>query len=181
MIGNNKQSGFTLIEVLVSVAIFSIAISVIATVFFNTNNLQQRTKNLQQVQNEGRYILDKLAKEIRAREIDETLSNNQYLFFKEDEFGEVLEFFYDSNSQNLIISSKIGQQDALSAPLNSKSIAISDVDFSILPSTSNPELSPDDFRQPMVIIRLVLKNRSGFERYYQELRLQTAISSKFYK
>ena len=177
MIGNNKQFGFTLIEVLVSVAIFSIAISVIATVFFNTNNLQQRTKNLQQVQNEGRYILDKLAKEIRAREIDETLSNNQSLFFKEDEFGEVLGFFYDSEKQNLMISSQVGQQDALSAPLNSKSIAISDVDFSILPL--DPET--DEFRQPLVIVRLVLENRSGFQRYYQELRLQTAISSKFYK
>ncbi len=176
MIGNNKQSGFTLIESLVSVAIFSIAISVIATVFFNTNNLQQRTKNLQQVQNEGRYILDKLAKEIRAREIDEASVNNQSLFFKEDEFGEVLGFFYDSEKQNLMISSQVGQ-DLLSASLNSNSIAIKDIDFSILPLDSET----DEFRQPLVIVRLVLENRSGFQRYYQELRLQTAISSKFYK
>lgn len=176
MIGNNKQSGFTLIESLVSVAIFSIAISVIATVFFNTNNLQQRTKNLQQVQNEGRYILDKLAKEIRAREIDEALVNNQSLFFKEDEFGEVLGFFYDSEKQNLMISSQVGQ-DLLSASLNSNSIAIKDIDFSILTLDSET----DEFRQPLVIVRLVLENRSGFQRYYQELRLQTAISSKFYK
>lgn len=176
MIGNNKQSGFTLIESLVSVAIFSIAISVIATVFFNTNSLQQRTKNLQQVQNEGRYILDKLAKEIRAREIDEALVNNQSLFFKEDEFGEVLGFFYDSEKQNLMISSQVGQ-DLLSASLNSNSIAIKDIDFSILSLDSET----DEFRQPLVIVRLVLENRSGFQRYYQELRLQTAISSKFYK
>lgn len=176
MIGNNKQSGFTLIESLVSVAIFSIAISVIATVFFNTNNIQQRTKNLQQVQNEGRYILDKLAKEIRAREIDEALVNNQSLFFKEDEFGEVLGFFYDSEKQNLMISSQVGQ-DLLSASLNSNSIAIKDIDFSILTLDSET----DEFRQPLVIVRLVLENRSGFQRYYQELRLQTAISSKFYK
>jgi len=178
MIGNNKNNGFTLIEALVSVAIFSIAITVIATVFFNTNNLQQRTKNLQQLQNEGRYILDKLAKEIRAREIDPALTgDNQELFFKADEFGEMLGFYYDEDQQNLMISSQTGEQDALSAPLNSSAIAVSDIEFFIFPTTNEEA----ELRQPMVLIRLVLKNRINSKLYYQELRLQTAISSKFYK
>ena len=85
------QLGFTLVEVVVAIGIFSLASVIISTVYFNTNNLHQQTANFQRLQNEGRYLVEKIAREVRAREITYPIDSpppQNHLEFLKDEFTE---------------------------------------------------------------------------------------------
>jgi prepilin-type N-terminal cleavage/methylation domain-containing protein len=64
------NSGFTLIEVLVAMAIFSTAIMVAFSIFISSQNLQQRTLAIQRGQSDARYALELIARKFRLGEID---------------------------------------------------------------------------------------------------------------
>ena len=66
----NKKNGFTLVEVLVAIAIFSTAIMVVFSIFVNSQNLQQRTLAIQRGQSDARYALELMLKEFRLGEVD---------------------------------------------------------------------------------------------------------------
>jgi len=61
----NLHSGFTLIEALVSTAIFVIVISALTAAFVYISKLQRRTNAIRAANDNARYISDFLSKEIR--------------------------------------------------------------------------------------------------------------------
>jgi len=63
------ESGFTLIEMLTSVFIFSILMVVFGGVFVTSLNLQRKAFNTQQVIENTSFILESMAKEIRTARI----------------------------------------------------------------------------------------------------------------
>jgi len=65
-----KQSGFTLIEVVVALGIFSIATTYAIGIFVQSNQVQRRTANVQRVLSDARYVLEVMAREVRMGEID---------------------------------------------------------------------------------------------------------------
>lgn len=64
-----KQKGFTLIEVLVGLAVFSLAITIAVNLFAAALKAQRKSIALQNVQDNGRYLMGFMAKEIRMAEI----------------------------------------------------------------------------------------------------------------
>jgi prepilin-type N-terminal cleavage/methylation domain-containing protein len=62
---NKNQSGFTLIEILVSMAIFSILVFAAASIYIAFNNSQIRTTASQQLLNDSQYAMEVMAREIR--------------------------------------------------------------------------------------------------------------------
>ena len=69
------DGGFTLIEALVTAALFSMMITVISGVFISALNLQRRAFNLQQVEENTNFLLESMAKEIRVSAIDDPDTN----------------------------------------------------------------------------------------------------------
>ena len=64
-----NKNGFTLIEVLVAVSVFSLVIVIALGLFTNIIRSQRKSVALQNVQENGRYLIDFMAKEIRMSEI----------------------------------------------------------------------------------------------------------------
>jgi prepilin-type N-terminal cleavage/methylation domain-containing protein len=171
-----NNSGFTLVEMLVTVGVFAITVAVSSVVFLNVNNLQQQTANLASLQNEGRYILEKMAKEIRSRELDYVETNpdefglTSALVFKPDESMDVISIGFDSGSQLIRL-----YQNGQSGPINSDQVSVESAKFLVTPTLSLPE------QQSRVTILLVLKNKNVQTRYQKTLTLQTTISSRVYR
>jgi type II secretory pathway pseudopilin PulG len=65
-----SNEGFTLIETLVAMAIFSMAVIVVLAIFVNSQGLQQRTLAMQRGQSDARYALELMARKIRLGEVD---------------------------------------------------------------------------------------------------------------
>ena len=188
MTGNNSKLGFTLAEILVTVGIFAITVIISSGIFINVNNLQQQAASMERLQNEGRYVLEKIGKEIRGRELDysqlvfSSTGLVDSLVFKKDEFGEVLELDFNKNSKSILFTLD-GEMGRNSAQLNSSDVLVDKALFLVNPqddpyslfSTSTP------FAQPRVTILLSLKNKNMPERYQRSLDLQTTFSSKVYR
>lgn len=190
MIGNNlknNQRGFSLAEMLVTVGVFTIALVIISAVFVNINKLQQNTANLEQLQNEGRYVMEKISKEIRGRELDySALSINdgvsQSLVFKEDEYGEVLSIEFDNSNKSIKIASAKDEQSIVN-DLSSDSVIVEDAKFFLSPASDPYSVLATSTLQihPRVTIFLKLKNKEKNPEYQKQLNLQTTISSKVYR
>lgn len=174
-----NNSGFTLAELLVSVSVFAVMSVLISGVYLNANNLQQKVASFQRLQNDGRYIVEKLAKEIRSREIDFPLQAvGTRLDFAEDRYGEIatVEFVGDE-----IIYSIFDGTNTYSEPLNAEDVAVVEAKFSIMPINDPFTKVPEADMQPRVTILLQLRNKNVRPEDIQELTFQTTVSNKVYK
>lgn len=173
------RNGFTLMEVVISIGIFSIATVIISSVYINANNLHQHTISSQRLQNEGRYIIEKIAREIRAREIQysevDGTQPQDHIEFLKDESGNQVSIDFSNSEINYVVNS----QNAL---LNADDIEITDLRFYIIPNLEDKwNTEPSTNIQPRVVIFLKLKNQNINPKYIKEIGIQTTISSKVYK
>lgn len=184
------QSGFTLAEMLVTVGIFAITMAISSSIFINVNNLQQQTASMAKLQNEGRYVMEKMSKEIRGRELDyvamagslnETTGVTNKLVFKTDEFGDTYKIYFDGDKIKVDIVNANGTK---TADLTAAEIIVDKLEFIVSPAQDPYKAFPavtSIFEQPRVTIMMVIKNRNVPEKYKRTLLLQTTISSKVYR
>lgn len=66
----NNKFGFTLVEVIVALGIFSIATTYSVSIFVQSNQVQKRTANEQRLQSDARYVLEVMAREVRLGHLD---------------------------------------------------------------------------------------------------------------
>lgn len=179
-----NSRGFTLVEMLVTVGVFAIVSVVTSSIFINVNNLQQQTGNLQRLQNEGRYLLEKMAKEIRGRELSYGsvgFANGgltSSLDFKVDELGDSMSIRFDNENKKILIS-----VNEVEETLNSDQVEIKDLKFKVSPQSDpySQAATSSEAMQPRVTIYMKISNKGVPERYLKNLELQTTISSKVYK
>ena len=69
MTGFKRHNGFTLIETLVSAAIFGTIMIIVGSVFVSSLSLQARAFNIQQVEENVSYVFELMTKEIRVSQI----------------------------------------------------------------------------------------------------------------
>lgn len=65
-----RKGGFTFVEVILVVTIFSIAIVAVSDLFMRAQRTQRVTAVLQRLQDDGRFVLQRLTNEIRSGSID---------------------------------------------------------------------------------------------------------------
>jgi prepilin-type N-terminal cleavage/methylation domain-containing protein len=65
-----QSAGFTLVEMMVAVSIFSTASVIVADLFLIANRAQRRTSTEQQIQSDARIIISQVSDRIRSGEID---------------------------------------------------------------------------------------------------------------
>jgi prepilin-type N-terminal cleavage/methylation domain-containing protein len=66
---HTKESGFTLIEIMISAVLFVVLVGAVSGLFGQALSLQRRALGIQKVQENGQYLMESLVREIRPSQI----------------------------------------------------------------------------------------------------------------
>lgn len=211
MIKNNKNKGFTLIEILIALTIFSFMVLAISGIYIAFTKSQARTKTSQQLLNDSQYVLEIMAREIRSSEILDynpsgvggrctELLGSHYadciLLLRPN--GSVVAFAAEDGSVsgyreliyvvldcNLDYSSCTWDTDYASTVLispNLNDIELSPGGLSFnISPSTNPYDDIDSNQQPIVTIKLNTEYASTKRIEQIDYHLQTSVSSRIYK
>jgi len=177
----NNSAGFTLVEILMATAIFAVASVIVCGIFINASNLQKQISNYQKLQNDGRYIIEKIAKEVRVKDVVLVYPSDNpttTLAFWKDEAGNTVSIYFDKASGTLIYV-----KNGIPAQLNSLDVEVKNAMFFIYPTLDpynlNPASTTPDI-QPRITLLLDVTNKDAPLKYKKELIVQTTISSRKY-
>lgn len=181
-----NKKGFTFIELLIAVGIFSLSVPIVFGLFFINLNIQAKVFRMQEVKRQGDNALTVIQSVIRqsARSIHSaaaasdsnqvcTPDTNSYtgtLYFK-DSLGDVFSFYQDGNTDQIAsTSSKLatgGSDDA--NPLTSTKVKISDFVISCD--------QPSSFSPPLVNVKFTVSetNNSGRHEEQASMYYQTTV------
>jgi len=199
MIGNKREKnikmgdkkGFTLMEVLVSVTLFSIIILSATNIFKLAIDAQRNAIATQNVQESLKYFLEVTAKEIRMAQksegicpqippdeiyfVEKITETKDKLYFKNFD-GECVEYFLaaDGTSQRFQIKRQKGSSSIQEDFISPAKININDLHFYLDTGTMSSE------KQPRITINLNA-NALDSEKFESSMTLQTSITSRYYK
>ena len=98
IIGNNmiykkEKKGFTLVELLIGMVVFSLAIGIAVNLFAASLRNQRKSIAIQNVQDNGRYLMSFVAKEVRMSEIRTSDGTYAALYMYHPEQGDITYIF----------------------------------------------------------------------------------------
>jgi len=96
-INNKKIAGFTLIELLVAMTAFSLIVIAMTGIATSVIKSQRKAFALQNVQENTRYIIESMSKEIRMSTINSSSSNNTDILSITNSKGEEVDYEFVSN------------------------------------------------------------------------------------
>lgn len=178
-----KNTGFTLIEILVAMSIFVIVMLTIGGIFVSITKTQRKSSIEQRVQAEARYALELLTQEIKGGEIDYNAyggalgSNLQTILNLIRPNGDNVQFRLGDNTLKM----RVGGSD--------QNVLSSDVKVENLQFYITPLASPFDFgagvpnEQPRVTISFTVKEAKTTAKAEEksEMKVQTTVSSRIYR
>lgn len=163
------KKGFTLIELIVAVFIFSVLVTIAGGSFVSALNLQRRALKIKKVEENGRFILELISRELRVANPINTANNNcpvlggSYINFQHPVNGGI-EYYIVNNQFNRAVN---GVQSIISNP----DVEVTRLIFCISGNSTG------DNMQPRVNIILGLK-AGGTETDTVTLDLQTTVSQR---
>lgn len=163
-----NEKGFTLVELLVSAAIFSILILSATGIFVKIMNVQKKALAIQEVQDNISYTMEMISKEIRMMsEITTKNTASDTLVFKNSKDKAII---YSLDSGQLQRSIDGGANQVIT----SSNVNVSELTFYVnnWDTISGP--------QPMVTINMVMEISDGSFGKAQA-RLQTTLSGRIYE
>ena len=164
-----NKNGFTLVELIVAVFIFSVLVTIASGSFVSALSLQRRALNIKKVEENGRFILELMARELRVANPINTASNDcpssgtSTLSFEHPVNGSV-QYSLTANQVHRLIN---GVDTMISNP----DVEISQLVFCISGNTVN------DNTQPRVTIILGLRS-GGSSNAAATIDLQTTVSQR---
>lgn len=188
------KRGFTLIEMLVVLAIFSVATVVIVDIFMMASRAQRRTLTIQKIQSNVRFSVEAMARETRMDMIDydyyggTVISPTTILALRDQDDNQII--FRKSSEdcplgtdQCLVVSIDGGTNWA---SITSKGVRVISLDFYITPAvdpfklnTENGTYDSDD--QPRVTIILSAEGVGVRPEEQTTVNLQTTVSNRIYR
>ncbi|HNW55662.1 MAG TPA: type II secretion system protein [bacterium] len=177
--GQQNKKAFTLIETMVSVAIFAILIVSATNIFLSIIRSQRNTLSAKNAQESISYVLESMAKEIRMAKIDDGSCITAGKVYQVENDGKKMKF---RNYQNICVTYELEESsqrmmitrgDGHTAFMTPANIAISQLSFVIRHEDIKKE-------QPIVTIRFTFdyfNNEAG----RQSMQIQTSISSRSYE
>ena len=158
---NNR--GFTLIETLVSLAVFGIVITIATGAFTNGLKAQRRSLALQEAQNDLRYAIETMAREIRMSHINSTDGLHS-------DFLDIILHQTDRHVYYQHISGAIGLIVRSATPITSSKVDVTDLNFYVQGQASSP-----------ATVTIVIKAKTTGAYAGQEINLQTTVSTRDYE
>ncbi len=154
-----NKKGVTLIEVVVALGIFSVVSTIAINVFATTLQTQRKVFNAQLVQENGRYLMESVSKEIRTSKVNSSTGQSSSLNITNSKGQDV----------NYVISG--GQLLRNGEVLNSSRAGISGYFF----------VNKGTDIQPSATIAILIKSKgNGQPSQQSSINLQTTVSSRSY-
>jgi prepilin-type N-terminal cleavage/methylation domain-containing protein len=190
-----NKKGFTLVEMMVVLAIFSVATVVIVDIFMMAGKAQRRTLAIEKIQSDARYSMEAISKEIKMDMIDYDWVGYAGGITSPEDALALLDA--DNNSIIFKISADdcpVGTNKCLVvsldggltwASITSEGNNVEDLKFYIDPAVNpfvmNAVNMYDSDNQPRVTIVLAAKGIDGRVEEQQTVYLQTTVSSRIYR
>ena len=166
----NKQKGFTLIEIMVAMALFSIITTVSFSAFFLILNKQKEIQVLSQVTNNLNMVLESMSRELRmGHSYIISNSQNNKITFTTKEGSEGI-FQLKDIRDNGFIKRKIEGRDTNKVFLTGSNIDIEKLEF------RSAGIRPGDNLQPRILI--IINGKVILENTESEFNLQTTVSQR---
>ncbi len=202
---DRSTRGYTIVEMIISIGLFSLAFGAISTIFIGFTNTQTKASTSQKLLNEANYILTSLASDIRSSSIDYTSTgcgvsagssnilclksfDGKYIRYEYandtvQSAGTVLKICKSYNDSLCALSVFNTSNPALSLWAIKKSafMTVSGLNFYIYPA-ANPNTSNSGNTGPAVqpSVTILLKASAGTAKSAQSYDLQTTVTSRQY-
>ncbi|PIT94454.1 hypothetical protein COT98_03575 [Candidatus Falkowbacteria bacterium CG10_big_fil_rev_8_21_14_0_10_39_9] len=181
MVGNTKQSAFTLLEVIVSVAIFAVIILAATQIFQSVISSQVKNFSETSLQDDAKYFLEVFTREARGAQKNTTAAalcddiiatSSTYVvthgaLYFQNNLGDCVRYYskFDADGVNRLVL----QRNDDSYYLSSNKIDIDNLSF-VVADESNI--------QPLVTMNLTVKSKVNLN--LPALNIQTSINSGWY-
>ena len=155
-----KDKGFTMVELIVAIAIFSIVITIVVSLFMTALKGYRKNLALQNVQDNARFIVDFIAKELRMATINSGTSNSLNITRSD---GTAVTYLLSSNNLTRTAGGTSG-------PINSDEVTVNG-NFYV------SGIGGDSF-QPKVTIGLKVENKGTRPEEKAVINIQTTLSQR---
>jgi len=149
------QKGFTIIEAVVSTAVFTFAIASALGVYMATVRLDSKSRSERSVQQNARFIMDYISKEIRNGTIDYSGTNDQDTLTIVNQLNqqEIFDWGGSNNPNISITKAGLGTTN-----LNSSDVRVTRLRFFLFPTTDPFNLANDSHVQPHVTVVMTIQS-----------------------
>lgn len=153
-----KQSGFTLVEALVSVAIFAVVVSMASVLFLAVSNAQLKATNQEKVMREVRQTMESMSRMIRMSSVIAYPDPDDQSQLQLDDNGMPVKFLW--NQDKAWIDYQRGD-DLTAYPVTSDDIEITNLEFFISPKPGLSSPGALSSWPTRVTILLTAENAAG--------------------
>ncbi len=167
--GKLQAYGFTLIEILVSITIFSTVVGVITNLTLGAMQAERIIGNNQVALDNARFILQRISRAIRVSVIKTPSSTTSTIDLIHPRRGQVRYFW---NADHRIVE-RIGGDPTTDSYLDSSKVTIENFYFDIKGADDGT-----DGRQPQVSIILKIKPPKAKDQDLSSIRLETTLSQR---
>lgn len=190
-----NKKGFTLVEMMVVLAIFSMATVVIVDIFMMASKAQRRTLAIEKVQSDARYSMEAIFREVKMDMIDYgwagyaggiTLPEDALALRDADDNSVIFKKSADDCPVGTAACLAVSLDGGLTwASITSEGNNVEDLKFYIDPAVDpflmNAGHVYDSDNQPRVTIALTTKGIGGRAEEQQTIYLQTTVSGRIYR
>ena len=170
---SSKKNGFTLLEMIFAIGLFSMVITVVMGVFVKSSQIQRKVIELHTIQREGNFMIEMMSREMRmATAMDEgqALNSDHNIEFTN----------YDGNPTEYCRSNINGVCLANGEYLsrNNEVVSSSNIRIASLKFYSSDFRAAWDNKQPMITISMTIK--PAVTRLNTEISLQNSVALRVY-
>ncbi|MBL7057706.1 prepilin-type N-terminal cleavage/methylation domain-containing protein [Patescibacteria group bacterium] len=185
IVKNNK--GVTLIELMVSVALFAITIVAVTQIFITLLNGQKNAIAARNLQENIRFAFEVMAKELRMARIDDGICSeidNNKVYDNDAGYNESAVYLKFKNYHNECVKYYLEDdrikidRDGVSGFMTPDEIKVSNLKF--LVKDANGGSGANSREQSIVTLRMDIEAINTKAIYAQEMQIQTSISSRYY-
>lgn len=161
----NKKNAFTLVELLIAVTVFVVVVSVVLSLFITGLKGHRKVIAIQDIQDNARFLLGFIAKEIRMSEINGNPTSSTLEITRSD--GEQITYIFDGQN----IQRTITDNPDDSGPINSEEVLITGSFYTM-------GIGKNDDQQPRVTIIIKAEKVNVKPEEEAEINIQTTLSQR---
>lgn len=155
-----NSAGFTLIDLMVSLLIFGIVVSATTSIFIRGIRAQRRVLALQLVQENARYVIELMTKEIRMSHIEDDSAQDSL---------HITAYKSAEGSEDVVYALSNGRILRNGIPITSQKVNVDKLKFYITNLNNPPAITT---------IAMVIKTEGEGIEQQAEINLQTTISAR---
>lgn len=160
----NRRSGFTLVELLVSMALFTIVIAIATGAFIRALRTQRQLVSFASANSNVSLVLEQMAREIRVGRDFSSLGRNTLSFTNGR--GELV--VYDFNETDGVIMRRVGA--GVPQPLTSENVSVKNLEFKTM------FIGDDGYPARITVLVTVSPKEIGVNTSL--IRIQTTVSAR---